>query len=457
MKKKDASITINNAIWKETTEKLQQLFGKKLKKTEVFQMTILLALFLLNKNGKDLTKNAKEVYESLLKPSDVVEEPPTFTIAVFPELLEQLVDNWTKQIKSKSFKNSLSRNDIVGFAFAIVATTDIDEYLEPLEALYKFTGYKNPEMQSATASAVSAMNLPTQDLTLVEVCCGSAALTLGLNPSRWKQIILNDMDPLKTNFLNVLINEPVKLIDAILEEGINYKKGNVHDKEIIDVFIEEIDAFAKKREKYNQVACDTKIAAHFFLCACTTRNFREKWLTQKTILQRLLCFLPASLKLRYSHAIVTQRDALDFLDNKCTISIPHDEPIFLDCNRFLLSDTPYPGSEKYSGLKNYKYERFHRKVAEKLTNADYPFLYFCRSTAPKGDSRPIDVKNHSMKLLLAQLFFNKGFYHDKVHLTWNCLPSEDGSTTESATELLISNQRYSNTQFLWNRDDQDLT
>ena len=58
-----------------------------------------------------------------------------------------------------------------------------------------------------------------------------------------------------------------------------------------------------------------------------------------------------------------------------------------------------------------------------VSKADSPF--------PKTDAE------HIMKMKLAQYFYNKGFFFDKVHL------KED-------TELMISNRHYSENQFQWN-------
>ena len=44
---------------------------------------------------------------------------------------------------------------------------------------------------------------------------------------------------------------------------------------------------------------------------------------------------------------------------------------------------------------------------------------------------------------LAEYFFNKGLYFEKVYL------KED-------TELIISNRQYSNKQFLWNDEEQNI-
>ena len=81
-----------------------------------------------------------------------------------------------------------------------------------------------------------------------------------------------------------------------------------------------------------------------------------------------------------------------------------------------------------------------------LQNAEYPFLYYCRSTPPKSNSifNKTDVE-HIMKTKLSQYFMNKGYYFQKVPL------KED-------TELMISNQFYnSEVQFQWTNTDKNIT
>lgn len=87
---------------------------------------------------------------------------------------------------------------------------------------------------------------------------------------------------------------------------------------------------------------------------------------------------------------------------------------------------------------SYKYQPFHQKVTEYLQNAEYPFLYYCRSTPPKSDNtfNREDAK-HIMKMKLGQYFMNKGYYFQKVRL-------------DNDTELIISNCQYNpEAQFQW--------
>ena len=113
---------------------------------------------------------------------------------------------------------------------------------------------------------------------------------------------------------------------------------------------------------------------------------------------------------------------------------------------FLLLDVPYIGSEHTCAVTGYKYQPFHQKVADFLQNAEYPFLYYCRSTPPKSDSTfNREDAEHIMKMKLGQYFMNKGYYFQKVRL------KED-------TELMISNQFYnSEVQFQWTNTDKNIT
>ena len=113
-----------------------------------------------------------------------------------------------------------------------------------------------------------------------------------------------------------------------------------------------------------------------------------------------------------------------------------------DLNKFVLLDVPYIGSEYACSAKEFNYNRFHKNIADKLINADYPFLYYCRSMPPKtynpyNEQDAIYSKNEISTI-------NKGFYFEKVYL------KED-------TELIISNRQYFNNQFQWNSTKPDLT
>ena len=147
-------------------------------------------------------------------------------------------------------------------------------------------------------------------------------------------------------------------------------------------------------------------------------------------MERIFRFLPAHLKLQ--NAIITQQDCLGYLKNDNT-------------EKLLLLDVPYIGSEHTCAVTSYKYQPFHQKVAEYLQNAEYPFLYFCRSTPPKSDktSTRADAE-HIMKMKLGYHFIDKGYYFQKTFL------KED-------TELIISNQLYDEeSQFQWTSLEQEI-
>ena len=106
---------------------------------------------------------------------------------------------------------------------------------------------------------------------------------------------------------------------------------------------------------------------------------------------------------------------------------------------------PYIGSEHTCAVTDYKYQPFHQKVVNFLHKAEYPFLYYCRSTPPKSDNTfNREDAEHIMKMKLGQYFMNKGYYFQKVHLN-------------EYTELMVSNrQSDADTQFQWTSIDQEI-
>ena len=84
----------------------------------------------------------------------------------------------------------------------------------------------------------------------------------------------------------------------------------------------------------------------------------------------------------------------------------------------MLLDTPYIGSESICGIKGYDYNKFHKKVAGYLHNAQYPFLYYCRITPPKSDKAlsPKDAEN-VMKMKIDYYFSNLNYRKRTVNLS----------------------------------------
>ena len=149
------------------------------------------------------------------------------------------------------------------------------------------------------------------------------------------------------------------------------------------------------------------------------------------IIERVFRFLPAHLKLQNS--VITQQDCLGYLKND-------------DTEKLLLLDVPYIGSEHTCAVTGYKYQPFHKKVADYLQNAEYPFLYYCRSTPPKSNStfNRADAE-HIMKMKLGQNFMNKGYYFQKVRF-------------DNDTKLMVSNRLYnSEVQFQWTNTNENIT
>ena len=149
-----------------------------------------------------------------------------------------------------------------------------------------------------------------------------------------------------------------------------------------------------------------------FIAQCIDKAMVER---ASKIMEQVFRFLPAHLKLQ--NTVITQQDCLRYLKND-------------DTEKLLLLDVPYIGSEQTCAVTGYKYQPFHKKVADYLQNAESQFIYYCRSTPPKSDSTlNREDAEHIMKTKLAQYFMNKGYYFQKVPL------KED-------TELMISNRQY---------------
>ena len=129
-----------------------------------------------------------------------------------------------------------------------------------------------------------------------------------------------------------------------------------------------------------------------FIFQCINKQYPED---KDKIFNRITKIIPASIKLQ--NAIIAQHDCLKYLNN--------------DMNKFVLLDIPYIGSEYTCSAKGFNYNRFHKSIADKLLNADYPFLYYCRSTPPKAYN-PYNEQDaiHIQKMKIAEYFFNKGLY-----------------------------------------------
>ncbi len=263
---------------------------------------------------------------------------------------------------------------------------------------------------------------------MVDACCATGSLFFGLRTYPWKQVVLNDLNPLRTNFLNVIKSDPLRLIKKILETELTSFEQSSEKINNLRIFRDSTDKYVTTRRNYHKVDCNIDIAYEMFLLQCLSKKYPDNF---DKILNRVFRFLPAHLKLQ--NAIITQQDCLEYLKNN-------------DTYKFVLLDVPYIGSEHTCAIKEYKYKPFHEKVAECLQNAQYPFLYYCRSTPPKSDNTFTKEQGERiMKMKLAVHFMDKGFYFQKVHL-------------DKDTELMISNQLYDEVaQFQWTSLDQTIT
>lgn len=321
-----------------------------------------------------------------------------------------------------------AHSQLIESAIADYLVLPMTFYTDCISPLYTIVGSKNNKMQKSTASAVEAMKLPHEQLTLIDGCCATGSLFFGLKSYPWKSVILNDLNPLRTNFLNVIKHEPLKLIKRILEADLSFIEQAKTKNPMLSAYKKATSDYAEKRAKYKRVDCNIDIAYKMFILQCIDKAMIER---AGKIMERVFRFLPAHLKL--SNAIITQKDCLKYLNND-------------DSDKLVLLDVPYIGSENTCSVAGYKYQPFHKKVADCLQNAEFPFLYYCRSTPPKSNKifNEVDAE-YIMKMKLGQHFMNKGYYFQKVRL-------------ENDTELMVSNCQYdTKTQFQWTDIGENIT
>ena len=415
MVRKDIKIQINTILWENAVKKIETDFGKKYTKTDCMLIIMLLALY-KKKNKLHSTDN---LYLAVNHPDQLAPSAyKSMTIAVYDGLLDMLQEQHP----------AFTYNQLIESALADYLVLPMTFYTDCISPLYTIVGSKNHTMQVATAVAVDAMKLPHKFLTLIDGCCATGSLFFGLKSYSWKSVILNDLNPLRTNFLNVIKREPLKLIKRILEADLSFIEQPETKNPILSAYKKAINDYAEKRVNYHKIDCDIDIAYKMFIVQCIDKAIVER---AGKIMERIFRFLPAHLKLQ--NAVITQQDCLGYLKND-------------DTEKLLLLDVPYIGSEHTCAVAGYKYQPFHQKVTEYLQNAEYPFLYYCRSTPPKSDSTfNREDAEHIMKMKLAHHFMSRGYYFHKISL------KED-------TELIISNQLYdADTQFQWTSIEQDVT
>lgn len=408
MTRKDIKITIRQKLWEKAVKKAMSEFQFVHTTTDALNSILLLSLYKVRSKYRR-TDNIFLSYSNITEMTS--DTYISFTIEIIGELLDEAKKNNPNETYSIIIESAL-----VDY---IVLPTDF--YTNNISPIYTIVGSKNTIMQKATASAIESMSLNHEQMTLVDACCATGSLFFGLKSYHWNSIILNDLNPLRTNILNVIKHQPLKLIKSILSSPV------FSNKEYLSEYMTKAHSITKeyevKRQHYHKIDCNIDIATMAFIFQCVSKQYPED---NNKILNRITRIIPASIKLQ--NAIITQEDCLKYLDN--------------DNNKFVLLDVPYIGSEYICSAKGFNYTRFHKNIADKLLNAEYPFLYYCRSTPPKANN-PYNRQDaiHIQKLKLAEHFFNKGFYFEKFYL------NED-------TELIISNRQYSDNQFQWNDEEQ---
>lgn len=410
MKKKDIKIEINTILWDKVKKKLLLAFNKEFSDADTLRIISLLYLY----KGKNKQRKASNY--DIVSPDPTKEIYESKTIEVYADVMDKLKETCGHCTNSEAVKRA-----IADFLYL-----PLNFYTDNLTPVYTFIGSKNIKMQKAVAAAIRKMNLDCKNTVLMDGCCGTGSLFLGLDTYEWEHVILNDMNPIRTNFLNVLKKKGLKFVKYILEDGrwqLEKGKHLTSKKE----FKEELNQYCEKRKNYHKVDCNIEIAMKTLLYHCWEGRNVE---TGDKVFNRILKILPACLKLQ--NAEITQEDCLIYLDNN---------------NKLIILDVPYIGTEKQCEIKGYDYDKFHKKMANKLQQANYPFLYFCRSSAPKSNESILKKDAEiSMKKNLANYLYKKGYFFQKVHLN-----------NKKVTELIVSNQQYdSNCQFKWDEFDKDI-
>lgn len=414
MFKTDYKVSINSFLWEKALEKLKSDFKMNLIQTEAMMIILLLNLY----KCKSDMRSRDNLYLAVEHPSELCEQAyEKKTISIYSKLIAEL----------KLVHPNSTIDQIVDEALANFIVTEISFYTDEISPLYTIVGSKNHTMQKATARAVNDMKLDTESTTLIDACCATGALFFGLKTYNWKEVILNDLNPLRTNFLNVLKLQPLKLIKRLLETDFSFISTPKTKNPVLQEYKHSLDVYSINRGKYHKVDCNVEIAYKMFIVQCIDKQHIE---TEKEILKRMSRFLPAHLKLQ--NATITQEDALTYLKSETT-------------DKLVLLDVPYIASESACGISGYDYDKFHTKVAHHLQKAEFPFLYYCRSTPPKSNFKHSgEDATKIMKMKLGRYFFDKGFFFEKVHLS-------------NDTELIISNRHHSTEQFTWDDFEMNLT
>lgn len=433
--KKEETLNINKTFWEKAKKKMEKEFKKDIgKDTDIILIISVLGLYKKAKIEKDSEYLLVDHPDELKKSNYVVKK-----VRIYTKILDALKRAYRRP---GSKTNSFNFSDIINGLLVCYIRTPLEEYTDSIAPLYTIVGSKNQTMQKKTANAVEQMRLYHDNMTYIEGCCATGSLFFGLKTYSWKQVILNDMNPLRTNFLNVLLKEPLKLVKTGMEYDLSLLKIRATQSEIRN----KVNEYHDKRMTYHKVDCNVEIACKMFILQCIDKAQRED---EEKIFHRMLRFLPAHLKMINANTTITQEDCTKYL----TDTAIKDHSLHPITDRLFLLDPPYIGSEERCSIPNYEYKRFHNKVTEYLTETKYPFIYYCRSSAPKSKkTHSFEEEQYIMKMELAEHFLNKGFYFFKV-----TMDQQTKGVVDKVTELMISNRNYDyDGQFIWTDFNQDI-
>lgn len=191
MYKKDIKIEVNKILWERMINKVKMDFKRSYVQTDCLLIVMLLSLY--KKNSTERSQD--NLYLAIKKPDELSDKNYIDkTIAVYDELLNLMIDS----------NDKLTYSQVIELAIADYLVLPLSLYTDNISPLYKIIGSKNNTMQKATATAVENMKLKASEMTLIDGCCATGSLFFGLDTYNWKGVTLNDMNPLRTNFLNVL-------------------------------------------------------------------------------------------------------------------------------------------------------------------------------------------------------------------------------------------------------------
>ena len=107
-------------------------------------------------------------------------------------------------------------------------------------------------MQAEVSNAIEKMKLPMPQTILVDACTATGSLFFGLKTYPWERVVLNDLNPLRTNFLNVIQKKPLKLIKKLLNEDFSYIKDRETKNSCLKKYRDETAAFYEKHKHYKK-------------------------------------------------------------------------------------------------------------------------------------------------------------------------------------------------------------